>query len=244
VIIKKVKTRVFLPPKDDLFSLIKESLTNLKENSVIVFTSKIVSIWEGRCIRKSLVKNREELIKKEAKFYIKENNSFLTIKHNSILPSAGIDESNGDEYYILLPKHPFLSAKKIYYFIKTTYKLKKFGIIISDSHTIPLRKGTIGISLAYWGIKPLRDYRGKKDIFGRKLKVTQLNIVDSLAAIANLAMGEGKERTPIVIIENLKEVEFEEKAGKINYLKINRERDIYKPLLSVFKNGKSKHKEK
>jgi len=238
--IKPVKTRVFLPPKDDLFSLIRESLTDLKENSVIVFTSKIISIWEGRCIRKDLIKNKEELIKKETNIYLKRGNSFISIIHNALFPFAGIDESNANEYYILLPKHPFLSARKIYYFIKATYKLKKFGIIISDSHTLPLRKGTIGISLGYWGIKPLRDYRGVEDIFGRKLKITQLNIVDSLAGVANLVMGEGKEKTPIVVIEDLRRIEFKESAGRFNSLKISRKKDIYQPLLSVFENGKDK----
>lgn len=241
LLVKPIKTRVFLPPKDDLFSLVKETLFELKEKSIIVFTSKIVSIWQGRCKKMNLIKNKDDLIKKEAELYLERKETskgyaVLTIKNNTLIPSAGIDESNGNGYYILWPKSPFPAAKKIYKFIKKNYGLKKFGVIISDSHCIPMRAGTLGISLAYYGFYPLKDYRGKKDIFGRKMKISQLNIADSLAAIATLVMGEGKEQTPIALIENVDFVRFDEPptkfSGGLNPLKIKTEEDIYAPLLS------------
>jgi F420-0:gamma-glutamyl ligase len=240
-LVKPIKTRVFLPPKDDLFSLIKESIFDLKEKSILVFTSKIVSIWQGRCIKMGLVKDKDELIKKEAQLYFEspgrggEDSPMLTIKNNTLIPAAGIDESNGNGYYILWPQTPFLAAKKIYQFIKRNYYLKKIGIIISDSHTIPMRRGTVGISIAYWGFEPLKDYRGKKDIFGRKLQITQLNIADSLAATANLVMGEGKEQTPIAIIEDLDFVKFKESSKFREGLGIKTQEDIYGPLISAIK---------
>jgi len=242
MLVRPIKTRVFLPPKDNLFSLIKESLFDLKEKSIIVFTSKIVSIWQGRCLKMDLIKNKDDLIKKEAKLYLereKKDFPMLTVKNNTLIPMAGIDESNGRGYYILWPKNPFSAAKKIYQFIKKNYHLKKFAIIISDSHTIPMRRGTVGISIAYWGFEPLKDYRRKKDIFGRELKITQLNIADSLAAIASLVMGEGKEQTPIAIIENLDFVKFKKPSTKfserLNPLKMNLKEDIYEPLISAIK---------
>lgn len=237
--VKTIKTRVFLPPKDDLFSLIKESIFELKEKSIIVFTSKIISIWQGRCLNGNLIKNKDDLIKKEAELYLerkKEDYAILTIKNNTLIPSAGIDESNGRGFYILWPKAPFSAAKKIYRFIKKNYRLKNFGIIISDSHTIPMRVGTLGISISYYGFSPLKDYRGKKDIFGRKLKISQANIADSLAAIATLVMGEGREQTPLAIIEEVNFVKFEEvDSAKLNPLKIKREEDIYGHLISAIK---------
>lgn len=239
--IKTIKTRVFLPPKDDLFSLIKESIFELKEKSIIVFTSKIISIWQGRCIKMDLVKNKDDLIKKEAELYLEREQvpkgyAVLTIKNNTLIPSAGIDESNGRGFYILWPKSPFSAARKIYKFIKKNYRLKNFGIIISDSHTIPMRVGTLGISISYYGFSPLKDYRGKKDIFGRKLKISQANIADSLAAIATLVMGEGREQTPIAIIEDIDFVKFDDlDSTKLNPLKIKREEDIYGPLISAIK---------
>ncbi len=210
-----IKTRVFLPPKDDLLSFITESFSRIKikEESIIVITSKIVAIGEGRCIKIGPESNKPALIKKEADFYIDKNKvsgkiSTLTIKDNILISSSGIDESNGNGYYVLWPQKPFAVAKKIYRFIKKEHRLKKFGIIISDSHRIPLRSGIMGIGLAYYGFYPLRDYRGKKDIFGREIKFSQTNIVDSLASAAVFEMGEGNEHMPIAVIENARDIDF------------------------------------
>lgn len=255
MLVRPIKTRVFLPPKDDLFSLLRESILGLKEKSIIVFTSKIISIWQGRCIKINLVKNKDALIKKEAELYLERKKvpkcpakrdparggsyAILTIKNNTLIPTAGIDESNGNGYYILWPKNPFSTAKKIYKFIKKNYNLKEFGIIISDSHCVPLRAGTLGISLAYYGFEPLKDYRRKKDIFGRVMKISQLNLADSLAAAATLIMGEGREQTPIAIIEGLGFIKFKEPptkfSGGSNPIKIAKEEDIYAPLLGAIK---------
>lgn len=242
-----IKTRKFLPPKDDLFSLIKESFYNvkLKERSVIVITSKVVSISEGRCIKIEDKTKKAELIKKEADFYIDKNKisgkiSTLTIKDNILISSAGIDEGNGNGYYILWPKNPFLSVKKVYKFIKKKYSLKNFAVIISDSRRTPLREGILGVGLSYYGLEPLRDYRGKKDIFGRRINFSQTNIVDSLAAAAVFAMGEGDEQTPFAIIEDIKDLRFVNKDfSKNDVLKTSIEEDKYNFFLqsNIWKKG-------
>lgn len=213
--ITAIKTRIFLPPKDDLLSFIKESFSNIKikEESIVVVTSKIVAIGEGRCIKITRKSNKPALIKKEADFYIDKNKvagkiSVLTMKDNMLISSSGIDESNGNGYYILWPQKPFLSAKKICQFIKKEYQLKKVGVIISDSNKLPLREGIIGMGIAYHGFYPLRDYRGSKDIFGKEMKSSQTNIVDSLAAAAVFDMGEGSESMPLAIIENARDLQF------------------------------------
>lgn len=248
MLIKPIKTRIFLPPQDDLFSLIKESFANLelKEKSIIVLTSKIVSISQGQCVKKDLVKDKDELIKKEADYYLDRDQVpqgyvVLTMKDNVLIPSAGIDESNSNEYYILWPKYPFKTAKEICDFIKKTYHLKNFGIIISDSHCTPLRSGTQGVSIAYAGFYPVKDYRGKEDIFKRKLKMSQSNVADSLAAAAVIVMGEGNEQTPIAVIEDIDFVEFKEfDVTKNNPLNIDKDDDIYAPLLKGAKWKKGK----
>jgi len=248
MLIKPIKTRIFLPPQDDLFSLIKESFVNvnLKEKSIVVLTSKIVSISQGRCVKVDSVKDKDELIKKEADYYLDRDQVpqgyvVLTMKDNILIPSAGIDESNSKGYYILWPKHVFKTAKEICDFIKKTYHLKDFGIIISDSHCTPLRSGTQGVSIAYAGFYPLKDYRGKEDIFKRKLKMSQSNVADSLATAAVVVMGEGNEQTPIAIIEDIDFVEFKEfDVTKDNPLNIDKDDDIYAPLLKGIKWKKSK----
>jgi F420-0:gamma-glutamyl ligase len=159
----------------------------------------------------------------------------LTIKNNILIPTSGIDESNANGYYILWPKKPFECAKEIYDFIKKQFGLKAFGVIISDSHTTPLRTGIMGIGIAYYGFYPLRDYRNKKDIFKRKLKMSQTNIVDSLSASAVYAMGEGAEQTPIAIIEDVGDIKFIEKTFKKDPLGIDIDEDIYSSLLKSVK---------
>lgn len=232
-----------MPPKDDLFSIIKESfsLLTLKEKSVIVVTSKVVSIWQGRCLKIDSVKNKDDLIKKEADLYLNRDKTpqgyvMLTIKDNILIPTAGIDESNGDGYFVLWPKNPFQAAKQIYHFIKQNYRLNNFGVIISDSHCAPMRRGTIGISVSYYGFYPLKDYRGSKDIFGREMKISQANTADSLAASAVFVMGEGDEQTPLAIIEDVDSIEFKEfDPVNANPLEIDRNEDIYAPLLKAIK---------
>ncbi len=239
MIVKPIKTRPLLPPKDDFFSVLKESLKALKENSVVVITSKIVSIGEGRCIKIEEKVNKDDLIKKEADWYLEREKSpgghvMLTIKDDLFVPSAGIDESNANGYYILWPKDPYHSAKNIHQFIKKQFGLKNFGVIISDSRSTPLRRGTLGYALAFWGFKPLKDYRGKPDIFGRALKITQANLADALVAAAVVVMGEGSEATPLAVISDVDFVEFGDfDFLKDNPLKVAREEDIYAPFLNA-----------
>jgi len=242
MIVKAIRTRAFLPPKDDLFSLIKKSFMglNLKEKSIIVITSKIVAIGQGRCVKMEKGVDKDDLIKKEADLYIDrkevpEGYVMLTIKNGILIPTAGIDESNAKGYYILWPKKPFKAAEEIYDFIKKEYKLKNFGVLITDSHCTPLRNGIIGIGLAFCGFYPLKDYRGEADIFGRKMKMSQSNIVDSLASAAVLEMGEGAEQTPMAVIEGVDFIKFGKFKNLEKLMKIDIDRDIYSPLIKSTK---------
>jgi len=245
--IRAIKTKVFIPPKDDLLSAIRESFLNLnlKEKSIFIITSKVVSIWQGRCVTREEFPDKDQLIAKEADFYLDRKqipNEYvmLTIKNNVLLPTAGIDESNANDYYILLPKDPYKTAKEIHDFIQKEYGLKELGVIITDSRCTPLRRGTTGVALSYYGFHPLRDYRKKPDLFGRDYKVSLLNIADSLAATGVLTMGEGSEQTPIAIVEDMDNIEFGNfELSEDSSFNMDPENDIYAPLLKAvkWKNG-------
>jgi F420-0:gamma-glutamyl ligase len=151
-----------------------------------------------------------------------------------LIPSAGIDESNAFDHYILLPKNSYKSAKFIWQYLKKKFGLNYVGVIITDSKTTPLRWGTTGISLGYCGFYGLNDYIGEKDIFKREMMVTKSNIVDGLAAGAVVEMGEGSEQTPLAIITEAKQVRFKKMAitkKEIDGFKIDLEDDIYYPIL-------------
>lgn len=235
----QVKTRVMVPPRDDVYSVLDAHLPVLCEGDVVIITSKVLAIHQGRCVKMSDDVDKDDLIIGEAERYIPRSkvpngNLFLTIKDYTLIPSAGIDESNGNGYYILWPKRTNALLKQIRLYLMKKFHLKKLGVIATDSHTIPLRYGVIGISTGFVGLEPLYDYRGKPDIFGRKLKFTKSNFVDALSAMAVLLMGEGKECMPVVIVRGASFVRFTDRLA-YKKLVIPPDKDIYSPLLDVFK---------
>ena len=236
----KVKIRALLPPKDDIFKAFYKHLPKLKEGDVLFITSKVLAIHQGRCVRISQnTKHKTQVIKQEADAWLPPHKLaghefILSIKDHTLIPSAGIDESNGNGYYILWPKNTQILLKEIWTVLRKKYKVKNLGVVATDSHTTPMRWGTQGISIGFYGFHPLRDYRGKQDIFGRKLKFTQSNIVDALSAAAVLFMGEGNEKTPMLIARGLNFVRFTTKDMYKSFV-IHPKDDIYAPLLKPFR---------
>jgi dihydrofolate synthase / folylpolyglutamate synthase len=229
------KTRIFREG-EDLKAFITKRIKKIPERSVLVVTSKIVSLSERRTAPGGNIRKRIALIKKESVLAIRTKYTWLTVKDGMVMSSAGIDESNADGKFILLPKDSFKAAELLRKNLKKHYRLKHFGILITDSRLMPLRAGITGVALGYAGFRGIRDYRGSKDIFGRTLTMSRTDLADSLAAAAVLLMGEGKERQPLALIEN-PPVEFSEKT-KRNELRIDMKEDMYRPFFE--KLGKTK----
>ena len=101
---------------------------------------------------------------------------------------------------------------------------------------MPLRRGVVGISIGFFGFKPIKDYRGKVDLFGREFRMETSNFPDSLATAAVMEMGEGSERKPIAIITNVPDLEFiqEEYNPKTldDSFDIPEKMDMFYPFLS------------
>ncbi len=148
--------------------------------------------------------------------------------------NAGIDESNAEGKLVLLPEDCFASAQKLYASVlhasgyKQNTRIRKFGVVITDSRIAPLRAGVTGVALGYAGFRGIRDYRGTPDIFGKTLEVTQTNVADSLATAATLVMGEGSEQQPLAIITDAP-VEFVDAVNQ-SELRIDPAEDIYRDL--------------
>ncbi len=235
-----IKTRTLIPPKDDLYRVMDESLPVLRDGDVILVTSKVVSIHEGRCVPIADHPDKDALIMQEAEYFIAREyfstaqKFLLTIKHATLIPSSGIDESNAKGHYILWPKDPTKSAREVCLYLRKKYKTEKLAVIVTDSHTTPLRWGVTGIAIGSWGLEPLYDYRGKPDIFGRTLEVTRASVIDPLAAAAVMLMGEGQEQQPMVIARGAPHVAFTD-TDTHHKIAIALEDDLYAPLLKVFK---------
>lgn len=232
-----LKTRTFMPPKDDLWKLIDDYVPALKEWDIFFITSKIVAIHQWLCIKVG-TKNKKDLILQEAEKCILSDvvpwkDIYITIKNNTLIPSAGIDESNAHGHYILWPKNIQKITKEIWQYLRKKHKITKLWVIMTDSSTTPLRRWILGKSIWFYGFEPLRNYIGTKDIFGKKMEISTTNIPDSLSAMAVFLMGEGKEKTPLCILRWMQWIAFSNKDTYKKFI-IPYKKDLYYPLLKAF----------
>ena len=233
--VRQIQTRIF-KEGEDLAAFIQKHVPKLKEGAVLAIASKIVALSECRIVRVSSKKAKESLIRAESEWQEQVlPDWWLTVRDGTVVLNAGIDESNADGNSILLPKDSFAVAAELRKKLKKAYRVKQLGIVITDSRVAPLRAGVTGVALGYAGFKGVRDYRGKKDIFGRRMNVTQTNVADSLATTAALVMGEGNERQPLCIIEGAP-VEWTERVDK-KETQISLKNDMYR---SLFKRSKKR----
>ncbi len=225
--IKPITTKVFAE-NEDLFAFVTRFIKRAPERSVIVITSKIVALSEGRTAKLGTEKEKEALIRSESEFALETEYVWLTIKDGMLVANAGVDESNADGKIVLLPKDSYKAASEMRKKLMKHYGVKELGVLITDSRLLPLRAGVVGVALGYAGFKGIRDYRGTPDIFGRKLTMTRTDVADALATTAVLPMGEGKECRPLAIITGA-EIEFTDRVNKKELL-IPIEEDVYGPM--------------
>lgn len=204
MLIEGLKSEI-ITSKSDLFDAIVKALQGVKvqDTDIIVISSKVVAITQGRIAKINSIKEYEKLVRSESDQYFGGQKVTLTVKNDIFIPWAGIDTSNIKKgYAVLWPDNPFGTARLLLNRLKRKYKLKKMGIIISDSYCAPRRRGVTAIALGYAGFFGVNDLRGKKDIHGNILKVSQQAVADMLAASAHILMGESNEQTPFAIIKN------------------------------------------
>jgi len=211
-----------IQPGDDLPEILLRALSQqgraLEDRDILVIKQKIVSKAEGRLVRLKEVIPSEfaihlarqmgkdprhvEVILRETKRVVKMDRGLLIVEtwHGFVCANAGVDESNvaGQEVLSLLPLDPDESA----YGIREKL-LRQTGVsvavIISDTFGRPWREGLVDIALGVSGLKPIKDYRGQPDAYGRLLKATEIAIADELASAAELVMGK-TEGIPVALI--------------------------------------------
>ncbi|MEK7601490.1 MAG: coenzyme F420-0:L-glutamate ligase [Patescibacteria group bacterium] len=222
-----VKTGVF-KERENLAAFVARYIPKLQNGSILVVTSKIVALAEGSVVAATTPRAKDALIRAESDWQLQAKGGKITLKDGLLMWNAGIDESNAKGNVILLPKDSFKAAARLRKALMRQFHIRNCGVIISDSRVMLLRAGVVGIALGYAGFKGVRDYRGQKDMFGRKLKFTQTDIADSLATAAALVMGEGSEQQPLCVIEDAP-VEFVNRVNKKELL-IPMKDDMYAPL--------------
>lgn len=217
-----IKTPLIVPGDDIaavLCDAMKKASITPQENDIFVLAESAVATAEGRVVELDGVKPSEkakELSKmyqndpKKMELILRESDEILggipgvvvTITKGVLSPSAGIDNSNAPEgYVVLLPEDPKKSAMEIRKKLMAEYGCS-LAVIIGDSRTQPLRLGCVGVALGCAGIEPVEDVRGKKDLFGKPLLITRRATADNLVSAAQIIMGEADESTPAVLIRD------------------------------------------
>lgn len=229
MIITPIKTEIFKPLFDPM-DLIKY-ITPIAPKTIIAISTKIISLMENQIIQLKQ-QTKHDLIKQQSDIYLGAQtclNSPITIIQDIIMPTAGIDQSNAPKnHFIIWPKNCNKSAEKIWHEFEKIINHTQFAVLLTDTRTGLMRRGTVGICTGFYGVNPLKNYIGKPDLFNKNLQSTKVNIVDSIAAICVLAMGEADEQTPIVKVENVENIEFTHTTQEmVDELRVNLSEDIY-----------------
>ncbi len=234
---------------DIVVNVLQENVISLQDGDIFVFAQKIISKAEGRAINLATITPSQRAIElgkqteKDARvveLILQESNEVLRTRVGAIIvehklgfvcANAGIDHSNvagvgdaAEEWVLLLPAEPDRSAEKMRAAIHAKTG-KHVGILIIDSHGRAWRNGTVGVAIGIAGIPGLEDLRGKPDLFGYTLQVTQVGVADELAAAASLMMGQAAEGTPVVHVRGFP---YPQREGKLSELIRPKELDLFR----------------
>lgn len=215
----------------DLPAFIRVHIPALKEKDILVVSSKLVCLWKGLSVPYKSRAQKEEIIVRESDAALKTKLAWLCIKGGMVMTNGGVDESNAAGKLLLLPGDLYACAEELRAALRRIYGVKKLGVIITDSMILPLRAGVIGAAAGYAGFKGVRDERGRKDLFGKELKTTLVNLADALAASAACLMGERNERTPLCVLSGAP-VQFVSKTDRTE-ISYPPEDDLYAPLFKA-----------
>ncbi len=234
---------------DDVANLVLQGLAAsglaLRRGDVVVVAQKIVSKAEGRLVDLRTITPSPraeqlaaevdkdprlvELILRESAEVVRYRRGVLVVAHRSgtVLANAGIDASNvpGGEYQVLLlPEDCNRSCREIRARIAARTGIEP-GVLIIDSLGRAWRNGTVGVALGAAGLPALLDLRGRPDLFGRRLRSTEVGLADEIAAAASLLMGQADEGTPVVLLRGL---DLPSGDGSANDLLRDRELDLFR----------------
>jgi coenzyme F420-0:L-glutamate ligase/coenzyme F420-1:gamma-L-glutamate ligase len=213
-------------PGDDLPEILLKALPRagiaLQEGDILVIAQKIVSKAQGRLVNLTTVTPSEralalaaetkkdprllELVLQESAAVLRTRPGSIIVEHRMgfVCANAGIDHSNvagegnlAEEWVLLLPEYPDATALEIRQHLEAASGVH-LGVMIIDSHGRAWRLGTVGVAIGLSGVPGLVDLRGRVDLFGYTLRITQVGVADELAAAASLLMGQAAEGTPVV----------------------------------------------
>jgi coenzyme F420-0:L-glutamate ligase / coenzyme F420-1:gamma-L-glutamate ligase len=195
-----------------------------RDKDVLVIAQKVVSKAEGRLVDLNTVVpsagavvlagevNKDarlvEVILSESSEVIRHRRDVLIVAHRLgyVMANAGVDQSNvaGEDsnQVLLLPRDPDKSAAALKERLDREFCVN-IGVVINDSFGRPWRLGVVGVALGLAGLPAMHNMVGVPDLFGRKMRVTEIATADEIAAAASLLMGQGAEGHPAVLLRGL-----------------------------------------
>jgi coenzyme F420-0:L-glutamate ligase/coenzyme F420-1:gamma-L-glutamate ligase len=236
---------------DDLARILGDALEAAalqpRRGDVLVVTHKIVSKAEGRYVSLAGVtpsaRARElaaatvkdaalvEVILSESREVLRFRPGLIIAEHRlgMVLANAGIDQSNvpyddHDQRVLLLPRDPDASSAALLAALEERFG-EGLAVVMNDSVGRAWRNGVVGLALGVAGLPALFDLRGRPDLEGRPLKVTQVALADEIASAAELLMGEADEGRPAVLVRGLG---WRGEALPAAALVRNREEDLFR----------------
>ncbi|MDP6482055.1 MAG: coenzyme F420-0:L-glutamate ligase [Acidimicrobiales bacterium] len=178
-------------PGDDLAGMLAEA-ADLADGDVLVVTQKVVSKAEDRLVDVDPEVGHRPVVEAESVRVLRRRGDLVIAEtsHGFVCANAGVDVSNvPDGRAALLPVDSDRSARRI-----RDALLHRLGldvaVVVSDTFGRPWRRGVADVAIGCAGLRPIVDLRGTSDALGRKLMVTEVAVVDEIAAAAELVMGK------------------------------------------------------
>lgn len=168
--------------------------TALVDGDVLVVTQKVVSKAENRLERIDTddPRGHKAIVERESVRVVRRRGDLIISEtaHGWVCANAGIDLSNIDQgFAALLPVDSDRSARRIRDALAHRFGVD-VAVIVSDTFGRPWRRGLTDVAIGCAGIRPIADLRGSTDALGRELQVTEVCVVDELAAAADLVCGK------------------------------------------------------
>ena len=188
---------------DDLAELIA-GVAELADGDVVVVTQKVVSKAEGRVVDLDPEVGHKPLVEAESVRVLRRRGDLVISEaaHGFVCANAGVDLSNVAEgTAALLPVAPDRSARRIRDALRHHTGVK-VAVVVSDPFGRPWRRGVTDVAIGCSGLRPVIDLRGTTGALGRELQVTEVAIVDELAAAAELVMGKA-ENVPVAVVRGV-----------------------------------------
>jgi coenzyme F420-0:L-glutamate ligase/coenzyme F420-1:gamma-L-glutamate ligase len=209
-------------PGNDLAALLDGAAPpDLSDGDVLVVAHKVVSKAEGRIRRLDAIEPGERaralavehgkdprlvqaVLDEAAELLRARDGVFIcATRHGFVCANAGVDQSNASQpgELLLLPEDPDASARGLRAGIAAARGVRP-AVLIADSFGRAWRLGELDVAIGAAGLTALDPWVGRRDAYGRELRVSSIAVADAVAAAADLARAKDSLQ-PAVMVRGL-----------------------------------------